>query len=193
MAFLSDSCFRASGCPPVPLWQPNIPLPVDFGYAAWDFEPVSATTPHAVSAGIVHIARIFIHHCAPISTVLLAVSAPSSALTPGACYLGIYDESGLLIASTDDISTHFMTAAILAFPSTSTVSLTVGSYFVALLLNGSIMPNLWSAADNLSMLPITTGVAAQFFDLSGSFVSLPASFTATQVSSGTVPFWVALA
>lgn len=173
--------------------EPNIQLPRDFSWRAWNFDPVLATQQIVPSVGTIHFARIAIHHPVRVNNILLAITASGVSLTLGQCFAGIYDSSGTLVAATDDISTLLSTSGIVELPLTAARFLRPGTYFVALLLNGTTIPQLWSTGSGFTSLPVTYPEAMQFFDDSSvAYTSLPSMLAFESISESEIAYWTAL-
>lgn len=170
----------------------NIILPGNLGYMAWDFDPLHATTVITPSAGVLHFARVAIHCKTRIRALRLAVFAPGSGLIQGQCFAGIYDRHGKLLASTCDISGGFSCAGLNTLQLERELCLEPGDYWIALLLNGETLPQLWCAENNLAMLPLGSCEVSAFFSIAGSFCRLPECVQLSEAIPATAPFWAAL-
>ncbi|WP_185921544.1 hypothetical protein [Streptomyces sp. WAC06614] len=139
----------ASGAAAGPAGQPGSfdgPRPQDQNLLAWTGDPndaghVTAQTSAGVG-GRVTLVRIVLRQEITWSNIWLGLAGIDPNASLSQCYLGVYDAQGVLRASTADISPQLMTEPVakplaLAKPFTAAP----GTYFIALLLNGTWATN----------------------------------------------------
>ncbi|MCX5192511.1 hypothetical protein OOK31_01165 [Streptomyces sp. NBC_00249] len=122
------------------------PRPQDQNLLAWTGDPNDAGHVTAQSAagvgGRVTLVRITLREQITWSNIWLGLAGidPNAQLTN--CYLGVYDAGGALVAATADISPQLMTEAVAKpLPLAKPFAAPPGTYFIALLLNGTWATN----------------------------------------------------
>lgn len=111
----------------------------DLGVKDWteDSRLWEASVPN--DAGTLWLTRYIPSYTYTWSDVWIGIaSQPTSGWTAGENFIGVYNNSGTLIAQTNDLSTQFAVSAIQAANFTASITATAGTeYFIALLLNFS--------------------------------------------------------
>jgi len=116
--------------------------PQDYGFQVWS-EPVSqingyATLPYSGEA----LGRqVRILSPLTISTVVIR-TLEGATLTTGENFLGVYDASGNLLGSTGDMTSAMNAGGVIEGTLTSPVDLAEGYAFLAVVMNGTSLPNM---------------------------------------------------
>lgn len=159
--------------------------PSENGLLAWTYDPNMAGHVTAQSnagvAGRVTLSRLIIRKTVTWSNVWLGLAGIDASAVLSNCYLGVYDASGALKATTADISSSLMTSAIakpfaLAAPFTATP----GVYFVAMLLNGTWATNSLTFKASGAGISVNAGLSApnlRYSNMLTAQTSLPSSLT----------------
>ncbi len=170
------------------------PRPQDQNLLAWTGDPNDAGHVTAQSAagvgGRVTLVRIVLREQIPWSNVWLGLAGIDPNAQLANCYLGVYDANGALVATTADISPQLMTDAIakpfaLAKPFTAAP----GTYFIALLLNGTWATNgltLKSTGAGISVNAGLTPPNLRYSTLLTGQTSLPPTLNLAEQSTSTI-------
>lgn len=181
---------------PAPAGAPGFdgPRPQDQNLLAWTGDPndaghVTAQTAAGVG-GRVTLVRIVLREGITWSDVWLGLAGidPQAALAN--CYLGVYDATGTLRAATPDISPQLMTDPV-AKPLALSKPFTAppGTYFIALLLNGSWATNgltLKATGAGISVNAGLTPPNLRYSTVLTGQTSLPATLDLAQQSTSTI-------
>ncbi|MGW4784216.1 hypothetical protein [Streptomyces sp. NPDC004230] len=120
--------------------------PSEQNLLAWTYDPSMAGHVTAQSSGgvggRVSLSRIILRQQITWTNIWIGLSGIDAAATLANCYLGVYDSTGTLKGVTADISSSLMTGAV-AKPLALTTPFTAapGTYFIAMLLNGTWTTN----------------------------------------------------
>ncbi|MFD9205961.1 hypothetical protein ACFVZM_06735 [Streptomyces sioyaensis] len=176
--------------------------PSENGLLAWTYDPNMAGHVTAQSnsgmAGRITLSRILLRKTITWSNIWLGLAGIDASAVLSNCYLGIYDASGTLKGTTADVSSSLMTSAIAKpFPLTSPFTATPGTYFVAMLLNGTWATNSLTFKCSGAGISVNAGLSApnlRYSNLLTGQTSLPSSLTlsgqtTTVISSGWGSQW----
>ncbi len=150
--------------------------PADNGLVWASFPPLVASAspvpPDGTVAGKLTLQRVLLHQGALLSTVIYEIAAADTGGGFTDCFLGLYDSTGTLQASTADLSSTFATAFEHDIAWTTPYNAPPGEYFLALLLNGTwttlafkssgggVSSNMNLAAPHLALSNLGTGLSA---------------------------------
>lgn len=167
------------------LEQVQSDLPSDQGLLAWTYDPNQAGHVTAQSnagvAGRITLVRLILRKTITWSNVWIGLSGVDAAAVLANCYLGVYDSGGTLKGTTADISTSLMTGATakpLALASSFTAA--PGTYFIAMLLNGTWATNSLTFKASGAGVSVNAGLTApslRYSNLLSGQTSLPSSLT----------------
>ncbi|MFE2140673.1 hypothetical protein ACFXA3_02760 [Streptomyces sp. NPDC059456] len=170
------------------------PRPQDQNLLAWTGDPGDAGHVTAQSAagvgGRVTLVKIVLREQITWSNIWLGLAGIDPNAQLSQCYLGVYDASGTLRGSTADISPQLMTDAIAKpLPLTKPFTAAPGTYFVALLLNGTWATNgltLKSTGAGISVNAGLTPPNLRYSTVLTGQSSLPATVNLAEQSTGTI-------
>ncbi|MGZ9928707.1 hypothetical protein ACXNSR_02330 [Streptomyces sp. NC-S4] len=170
------------------------PRPQDQNLLAWTGDPndaghVTAQSPAGVG-GRVTLVRIVLREQITWSNIWLGLAGIDPNAQLANCYLGVYDAKGTLVAATGDISPQLMTDAIakpfaLAKPFTAAP----GTYFIALLLNGTWATNGLTLKSTGAGISVNAGLAPpnlRYSTLLTGQTSLPPTVNLAEQSTSTI-------
>ncbi|WP_367128307.1 hypothetical protein [Saccharothrix sp. HUAS TT1] len=146
------------------------------------------------TAGVLHLVRVPVPAAATVSTVYLGVTTAGSGLTAGACWAGLYNTVGALLAQTADQATVWVTSGLKPMALTAPADLAAGVYYVAVLVNGSVLPQLARSAIAVAgtlTAGVSTGAHRQMTSGTGQ-TSLPASVVMASAASTSWVLWTAV-
>lgn len=180
--------------------QPD--LPSEQGLLAWTYDPNMAGHVTAQSnagvAGRITLVRLILRKTITWSNIWLGLAGVDAAAVLANCYLGVYDSSGALKGSTADISTSLMSGAV-AKPLTLTSPFTAapGTYFIAMLLNGTWATNSLTFKASGAGSSVNAGLTApnlRYSNMLSAQTSLPSSLTlsgqtTTLINTGWASQW----
>lgn len=169
-------------------------LPSDQGLLAWTYDPNQAGHVTAQSnagvAGRITLTRIILRKQIVWSNIWIGLAGADGAATLANCYLGVYDASGTLLGSTADISSSLTSnpvakALALATPFTATP----GTYFIAMLLNGTWTTNSLTFKCSGAGSSVNAGLSApnlRYSNMLTGQTSLPSSLTLSSQSTSII-------
>ncbi|MFF4388668.1 MULTISPECIES: hypothetical protein [unclassified Streptomyces] len=170
------------------------PRPQDQNLLAWTGDPndaghVTAQSPAGVG-GRVTLVRIVLREQITWSNVWLGLAGIDPNAQLANCYLGVYDAKGALVAATPDISPQLMTDAIAKpFALGKPFTAAPGTYFIALLLNGTWATNgltLKSTGAGISVNAGLTPPNLRYSNLLTGQTSLPPTVNLAEQSTSTI-------
>ncbi|MFJ8208109.1 hypothetical protein [Streptomyces sp. NPDC096033] len=168
--------------------------PVDQNLLAWTYDPNMAGHVTAQSnagvAGRVTLVRIILRETITWSNIWIGLAGVDAAAVLSNCYLGVYDSSGTLRGVTADISTSLMSGATAkALPLTAPFSAAAGTYFIAMLLNGTWATNSLTFKSSGAGISVNAGLTApnlRYSNLLTGQTSLPGSLTLSSQSTSII-------
>ena len=168
--------------------------PADQGFIAWTFDAGVVGGSASPSSGGVRLGRIILRRAATISYIWLSVVTAGSGLTANQSFVGLYSSSGTQLGVSADQSSSWASAGFKQIALTTPYTAAAGTYYVALLTNGTTVPafafmgGITNAPVNAN-LTVSTGRA-----LSGpsSQTSLPASITMSSNAFNSSAYWFAV-
>lgn len=176
---------------------PNVPLPTDYGYLGWSFDPGATSGSTAMTVNNLYLTRIEVHRPISVTNIVVGYTTAGSALTSGECFAGLYNSSGTLIGTTADQSAAWVATAQKMLPMAlvgGPYSLNPGFYWGALLAQGSGGPTFQRGATPANPAGyLNAGLSASQYrigNLNGTFTSLPSSFTPSSIVQTTVQAWL---
>lgn len=172
------------------------PTPAKHNLITWTQDPRTLrSTGDTITGGVVYLAKLDIANRATIvSNILVGVITAGATLTSGQNFVGLYNSSGTLLATSADQTTAWGTVGLKTAAITPQ-TLAVGSYYVAILSNGTTRPVFATGAghgqDSITNAGLTTGTAAFLTSGTGQ-TTLPASITLSSGSQNSGARWAAL-
>nr|WSW47731.1 hypothetical protein OG296_34090 [Streptomyces sp. NBC_01001] len=170
------------------------PRPQDQNLLAWTGDPNDAGHVTAQSAagvgGRVTLVRIVLREQITWSNIWLGLAGidPNAQLSQS--YLGVYDATGALRASTADISPQLMTDAIAKpLPLAKPFTAAPGTYFVALVLNGNWATNALTLKSTGAGISVNAGLTPpnlRYSTVLTGQTSLPATLNLAEQSTSTI-------
>ena len=169
--------------------------PVNEGLVAWNYDPLMVRANVPATFGNIALFRLDIN-CYPTISEMEFLEVDTGTITPEQSFVGLYDATGTRLLQSADITTQLQTVGHKNIPFIGTYVASPGSYYAALLVNGTITPDfggLFSTIAEQSMLQrvSTQPVLPRFALVTGPFTALPPVIT---IPSTTAPYpvWVAL-
>ncbi len=170
------------------------PRPQDQNLLAWTGDPndaghVTAQTAAGVG-GRVTLVRIVLREEITWSNIWLGLAGLDPNAQLANCHLGVYDAKGTLVAATPDISPQLMTEPIAKpFPLAKPFTAAPGTYFIALLLNGSWATNALTLKSTGAGISVNAGLTPpnlRYSTILTGQTSLPASVDLSEQSTSTI-------
>ncbi|MFI6149994.1 hypothetical protein [Streptomyces sp. NPDC051109] len=170
------------------------PRPQDQNLLAWTGDPNDAGHVTAQSAagvaGRVTLVRIVLREQITWSNIWLGLAGIDPGAQLSQNYLGVYDANGTLRASTADISPLLMTDAIAKpFPLAKPFTAAPGTYFIALLLNGTWATNALTLKSTGAGISVNAGLTPpnlRYSTVLTGQTSLPATVNLGEQSTSTI-------
>ncbi|MEW1632867.1 hypothetical protein AB0469_02210 [Streptomyces sp. NPDC093801] len=170
------------------------PRPQDQNLLAWTGDPNDAGHVTAQSAagvgGRITLVRIGLREQITWSNVWLGLAGVDPNAQLSNCYLGVYDATGKLVASTADISPQLMTDAVAKpLPFTKPFTAAGGTYFIALLLNGNWATNALTLKATGAGISVNAGLtppALRYSTVLTGQTSLPPALNLSEQSTSTI-------
>lgn len=159
--------------------------PSEQGLLAWTYDPNMAGHVTAQSsggvAGRITLVKIPIREQVTWSSIWFGLSGVDAGASLANCYLGVYDSAGSLKGTTADISSSLMSGATAkSVALTSSFTAAPGSYFIAMLLNGTWSTNSLTFKASGAGVSVNAGLTApnlRYSNILTSQTSLPSSLT----------------
>lgn len=172
----------------------NAPGPADQSWISWNYDPVHAQSGVAVTSGTVYMMKIHLRAAATIASVNIVVSTGGTGLTVGQCFAGLYDSTGAQLGVTADQSTAWTSVAHHSMALTSPAAVSAGSYYVAVLANGTTGPALIRSGSpyTIAMNANTTLATARWTTGPTAQTTLPASITLGSRAFTSNSYWTAV-
>ncbi|MFI0156243.1 collagen-like protein [Streptomyces lydicus] len=169
-------------------------LPSEQGLLAWTYDPNMAGHVTAQSsggvAGRVTLVRLIIRRQITWSNIWLGLAGVDAGATLANCYLGVYDASGNRVGVTADISTSLMSGATAkALPLTASFTAAPGTYFIAMLLNGTWTTNSLTFKGSGAGVSVNAGLSApnlRYSNMLTAQTSLPATLSLASQSTSII-------
>ncbi|MEU3063587.1 hypothetical protein AB0P12_04435 [Streptomyces subrutilus] len=170
------------------------PRPQDQNLLAWTGDPNDAGHVTAQSAagvgGRVTLVRLVLRERITWSNVWLGLAGVDPNARLSQCHLGVYDARGTLRASTADIAPQLMTDAVAKpLPLAQPFTAEPGTYFVALLLNGTWTTNALTLKATGAGISVNAGLAPpnlRYSTVLTGQTSLPATVNLAEQSTSTI-------
>lgn len=164
--------------------------PDDHGLIAWAYDPVIGSTGSATTAGVLSLIRLNVKQSVTATSIYWHNNSAGT-VTSGQNFVGLYDSAGNRLQSVSiagtSIGTGFKTHTI-------SQALTPGFYWVALLFNGSTMPQpIRLATYSGTAINVNLSAAQTRFGTIGSGqTSLPATITPGSIATSAFSWWAAI-
>lgn len=168
--------------------------PSEQGLLTWTYDPNMAGHVTAQSnagvAGRITLVKIPIREQITWSSIWFGLSGVDAGASLSNCYLGVYDAAGTLKGTTADISTSLMSGATAkSVALVSPFTATPGSYFIAMLLNGTWTTNSLTFKASGAGISVNAGLTApnlRYSNLLTGQTSLPSSLTLSSQSTSII-------
>lgn len=171
------------------------PSPADQNLIAWNYDPAFISVNTAPGAGVVFFARTHVLTAVTITNIFAHIATAGASLTANANYVGLYNSSGTLLATSADQSTNWTTTGLKTMPLTTAQSVAAGYYFLAILTNGTTIPSFSRAASAAPVSALnagTTSTTPRQATYGSSQTALPATLVLTSsLTNNNVP-WMAV-
>ncbi|WP_405620251.1 hypothetical protein [Streptomyces sp. NBC_00076] len=126
--------------------SPAVPVPGDHGLAAWSYDPTVAVSTLTPTLGTVYLSAVYLRQPTTISKCWFLLGTAAGTPTSGQNWAGLVNSSGTVLstASLDTVVTGSNTpkSGTLSTPQ----SVAAGTYWVALLFNGTTAPVVYKTA-----------------------------------------------
>ncbi len=170
------------------------PVASNQGWLSWNFDPANGQSGSVLVAGTVYMLRIEVRVSTTITNLGTAVTSAGSGLTVGQNFAGLYNSAGTRLGVTADQTTPWSSTSYKSMALTVPQAVTPGTYYVALLSNGTTPPTILrngsqsTGAINANLTAVdyrwSTGPTAQ--------TTLPASITMASRTISGLTFWTAV-
>jgi hypothetical protein len=168
--------------------------PTDQNLLAWTYDPNMAGHVTAQSnagvAGRITLVRVLLREAITWSNIWIGLAGVDAAAVLSNCYLGVYDAGGALKGVTADISSSLMSGATAkALSLTTPFSAAAGTYFIAMLLNGTWATNSLTFKASGAGISVNAGLTApnlRYSNMLTGQTSLPSSLTLSSQSTSII-------
>ncbi|MEW2498373.1 hypothetical protein AB0942_33300 [Streptomyces nodosus] len=180
-----------------PLTRVNDPTygPVDQGFITWSHDPATnRSAGDSITGGQIYLAKVkVVNRSTVVTNIHLGILSGTWTLTAGQNFAGIYNTSGTRLGLTADQASAWQTAGAKTSALTAPLTLAVGEYYVALLFNGSAIPQIAQGAGASSVLnQLLPTAGARFLVVGSSLTALPSTITLSGGDPNNGSRWVAL-
>jgi hypothetical protein len=169
--------------------------PQDHNLLAWTMDPALTQTGTILTSGVLYMARIKLPEDSTVTNLIASVTTGGTTLTAGQNFAALYTSTGTRIAITADQAASWAgagakTMALAGGP----YALTAGTYYAALLANGTTPPTfLRGHGISTSTLNIgVTSTAGRSLTSGAAQTTPPASVTLGSASLDFKAWWLAL-
>lgn len=182
---------------PSPFWVPG-----DNNLLSATYDPAHAGTvtsqANASVAGKITLTKVVLRQTITWSNVWFGLSGVDGAAVLSNCYIGVYDAAGNLKAVTADLSSVLTVNPVAkAVSFTTPFTAAPGTYFIALLLNGTWATNSFTFKSSGAGVSVNAGLTApnlRYSNLLTGQTSLPATLslasqTSTIITGGWGSMW----
>lgn len=159
--------------------------PEEQNLLTWTYDPSMAGHVTAQSnagvAGRITLVRIILRSPITWSNIWIGLAGIDAAAVLSNCYVGVYDSTGTLRATSADISSSLMSSPTAkALPLTVPFSAAAGTYYIAMVLNGTWATNSLTLKGSGAGVSVNAGLTApnlRYSNMLTGQTSLPASLT----------------
>jgi hypothetical protein len=171
------------------------PQAADQNLLAWAYDPIVATNSSVPASGVVQLMRVILRTTQTVTNVLVHVAVLGTGFTASQNFAGLYTSSGTLLSATADQAAAWGSTGLKTMALTSTqTNLAAGTYYVALVQNGSANLALARtgglASESALINAGLTATTARF--ATGPTVTSLGAITMSSNTLATVGFWAAL-
>ncbi|MGQ5602944.1 glycosyl hydrolase family 28-related protein [Streptomyces sp. EKS3.2] len=162
---------------------------------AWTQDPATCgSTGSANTSGVLYLSKVILRFPTTINSVYVTVTSAGTGLTTGQNLVGLYDANGVKVSESADQSAVFNSVGTKNV-SIASKSLAAGTYYVAVLTNGSTPPSLMrgGGASGSALNVGLPGNAGRFLDYSTGLTSLPANVNLSAAAQNASARWAAIA
>lgn len=135
LVLASTTVFTVNGVQvPPTTWQAS-----DLSLKAWTYDPVNTSNTTLTVSGTVYLAQLKLRYAQTITNLLVGVSTAATTPTANQNFLGLYDSTGALVASTaaGAIDAALASSGLLTGAVQTPYAAAAGSYWVAFLNNAA--------------------------------------------------------
>jgi len=173
-----------------------VATPDQQGWLAWNYDPVYCSNASNLTTQTVAVAKIILPVAITVTNIAIFVVNAGASLTSGQSLVGFYDSGGTQRAVSADQSASWTSASLKTVAMTTPYSAAAGTYFVALLCNGTT-PMGPARTNSSGAIIANAGLSAANFRFgiaATSQTSMPASFTPSSMTggAGAFGFWCAI-
>lgn len=171
------------------------PTPSDTGLVAWSSDPTAVSTGQLAVAGTLYLSALYVRR--PIvsgaRTLQWGINTAGSGAVAGQCFAALISPDGVILGST---AIDARVAATGLFEeSLGAFALPVGTYYGALLINATGMPQIYRGSSlNASLINTSlsaTGAGLRFSTNGTGLTALPGSIVpSANASSGAIAYWM---
>lgn len=184
----------------MPLYRPPVGdatlwLPSDYGYQTWTADPAGAVNNSTLTVGRLYLCKVKLPVAATISNLVVFIATLGTSLTSGQNFVGLFDAAGTLVGVTADQTTAWGATGAIVGALTSPYAAAPGSYYVALLSNGTTSPAFARSTSSTAQVHNgSVSAAAYRWGTTGSgLTAVPASFTPSGLANNSPAIWAAAA
>lgn len=168
----------------------------DHNLLAWTMDPALTQGGTILTAGVLYMARIKLPEDSTVTNLITSVTTGGSTLTSSQNFGALYTSTGTLVAITADQSASWTgagakTMALAGGP----YALTAGTYYAALLANGSTPPTFLrghGVSTSTLNIGLTAATGARSLTSGTGQTTPPASVTLASASLDFKAWWFAL-
>jgi hypothetical protein len=168
----------------------------DHNLLAWTMDPALTQGGTILTAGVLYMARIKLPEDSTVTNLITSVTTGGSTLTAGQNFGALYTSTGTLVAITADQSASWTGAGAKTMALTGgPYALTAGTYYAALLANGSTPPTFLrghGVSTSTLNIGLTAATGGRSLTSGVGQTTPPASVTLASASLDFKAWWFAL-
>lgn len=172
--------------------------PARHGFVEWNYDPAlvsSGSGSTGTATGTLYLMKISSQTGGTVSNIIVTVGTAGSSLTSSQNWAGIYDDTGTLVAQTNDQTTAWTSTGVITMALQSSITFQAGrDYFAGFLTNGGTPPLFvaTNAGGGVTTPNANLGSTKRRFSThtTTGLTTLPA--TITMVSTSAKTYWIAV-
>ena len=174
---------------PTATWEPT-----DVGLTSWNYDPALHIGTTATANGTLYLMRVIFRYATTVNSLAVGIDTAGANATQNHNFLGLYNSSGTLVASTAAGAMDSLIATTgMVHGSVTATTVPAGAYWVAVLFNATTPPALVRAGTNqgIADVGISSGANRRFAVNGTGLTTLPSTInTGANTTSGAVTFFV---
>lgn len=170
------------------------PVPSEQGFKGWAYDPISAANFTALTSGTPILVKIKAAVSGSVNTINIYNNVAGTSFNANTSFAALYDLSGTLLASSNDLATVLNSTGTKAISLTSSATVTAGTFYYVWIVAGfsGTAPQLSRGSNAGSYNQGLSAGTYRFANLGTGVTSVPASLTLASSTALSVSYWAAI-